>query len=83
MDSCLQRLIKAKLADSDARAFQFRDVGYLDAIKDPLGLSIELLQTTFEGNLQGKKSIEVVLVFRHERNHKGGEKKIEVVVLIQ
>ena len=47
VNEAVQTLGKS-LKRSVDRAIQFFDIGFLTSIKDPAGLSIELLQTTFE-----------------------------------
>jgi len=58
VDASLARLRAAGAIGEDMRGKQFRDIGFLKHIADPLGHPIELLQTTFEGNIAGKAALE-------------------------
>jgi len=58
VDASLARLGAAGVIGAFRRGGQFRDIGFLQHIKDPLGHPIELLQTTFEGNHAGKAALE-------------------------
>lgn len=58
VDACVKRLCNFGCADSRPGR-QFRDIGFLRHIVDPIGHPIELLQTTFGGNMAGKVALEV------------------------
>merc|ERR1712107_281616 len=58
VNACLKRLYQARAIPAYQPAGQFRDIGFLAHIEDPLGHPIELLQTTFGGNAAGKATLE-------------------------
>jgi len=58
VDASLARLLAIGAIGEDMRGSQFRDIGFLKHIKDPLGHPVELLQTTFEGNDAGKEALK-------------------------
>jgi len=58
VDASLARLRAGGAIDAYLRGEQFRDIGFLEHIEDPLGHPIELLQTTFEGTAAGKAALE-------------------------
>jgi len=58
VDASLAKLRAAGAIEEDMRGGQFRDIGFLQHIEDPLGHPIELLQTTFEGRSAEKAALQ-------------------------